>query len=81
VLSESVFFAQGGYMTKEKIGKFWQGLQRGLGAFTPGATITTSTGTHIDVSANGTTSVSSEQLAKAIQERFSEMHEPKDDAA
>ncbi len=68
-------------MTKEVIGKLLQGLQRGLGAFTPGATITTSTGTHIDVSSNGTTSVSSEQLAKVIQERFSEMHESKDDAA
>jgi hypothetical protein len=68
-------------MTKEVIGKLLQGLQRGLSAFTPGATITTSTGTHIDVSANGTTSVSSEQLAKVIQERFNEMHESKDDAA
>jgi hypothetical protein len=68
-------------MTKEAIGKLWQGLQRGLGAFTPGASIKTSSGTHIDVSANGTTSVSSEQLAKVIQERFDEMHESKDDAA
>jgi|HubBroStandDraft_6_1064221.scaffolds.fasta_scaffold2139465_1 hypothetical protein len=68
-------------MTKEVIGKVLHRLQRSLDAFTPGARITTSDGTQIDVSANGTTSVSSEQLAETIQKRFSEMHESKEDAA
>jgi hypothetical protein len=65
-------------MIKEEIGKLWLGLQRGFGAFTPGASIKSSSGAHIEVSSNGTTSVSSEQLARVLRNRFSEMHESKD---
>jgi hypothetical protein len=68
-------------MTKEAISKLWEGLQHRMSVITPGASIKSSSGAFIDVSANGTTSMSSDQLEKVLRQRFSEMHEAKNENA